>query len=155
MADLKGSEVEMVEFAFNLYGDEKAGKMDSTLLGKLLRACNLNPSNAELTKYGVAEKEGQKQFTLEECLKFYSDSKRDKKEQGCYEDFVECLKLYDKNENGKMMAAELSHSLLSLGEKLTDAQVEEVFEDCLPEENDDGEIEYDIFLRKMCGKPVQ
>lgn len=37
------------------------------------------------------------------------------KEQGCYEDFLECLKLYDKEENGTMMLAELQHCLLALG----------------------------------------
>lgn len=37
------------------------------------------------------------------------------KEQGGFEDFLECLKLYDKEENGKMMSAELAHTLLSLG----------------------------------------
>lgn len=44
-----------------------------------------------------------------------SEIKKEKKDQGCYEDFIECLKLYDKAENGKMAAAELSHSLLTLG----------------------------------------
>lgn len=34
---------------------------------------------------------------------------------GCYEDFVECLKLYDKEDNGLMQLGELHHSLLSLG----------------------------------------
>lgn len=37
------------------------------------------------------------------------------KEQGCYEDFIECLKLYDKREDGKMVLAELSYALLALG----------------------------------------
>lgn len=37
------------------------------------------------------------------------------KDQGCYEDFLECLKLYDKNENGLMLLAELQHNLLALG----------------------------------------
>jgi len=32
-----------------------------------------------------------------------------------YEDFVECLKLYDKQEDGTMLGAELTHILLSLG----------------------------------------
>jgi len=39
------------------------------------------------------------------------------KDMGCYEDFLECLKLYDKEENGTMLLAELSHSLLALGEQ--------------------------------------
>ena len=58
---------------------------------------------------------GEKFFNLEEVTHIYQDCKKNIKEQGCYEDFVECLKLYDKHENGKMQAAELSHSLLSLG----------------------------------------
>ena len=57
---------------------------------------------------------GEKKFTLEEFLPIFSQVKKDK-DQGCYEDFVECLKLYDKAENGTMLGAELSHTLLSLG----------------------------------------
>ena len=34
------------------------------------------------------------------------------KDTGAYEDFVECLKLYDKMENGTMMLGELEHILL-------------------------------------------
>lgn len=32
------------------------------------------------------------------------------------------------------------------GEKLSDPEVDKVFEDCLPEEDDDGMIEYDSKL---------
>lgn len=38
------------------------------------------------------------------------------KDVGSYEDFIECLKLYDKEENGTMIGAELEHSLKALGE---------------------------------------
>lgn len=53
-------------------------------------------------------------FQLEEFLPIYSQAKKDK-DQGQYEDFLECLKLYDKNENGLMLGAELTHTLLALG----------------------------------------
>lgn len=59
-----------------------------------------------------------------------------------------------------MMLAELTHALSALGkilkekkgwrssvfvsgEKLTEAQVDEVYEDCMPEEDDEGQIEYE------------
>lgn len=58
---------------------------------------------------------GVKLITVEELLPIIIQLKKEKKDQGCYEDFVECLKLYDKEENGKMLVGELSHSLLSLG----------------------------------------
>ena len=56
----------------------------------------------------------QKKLKLDEFLPIFSQVKKDK-DQGGFEDFMECLKLYDKAENGTMMAAELSHVLLSLG----------------------------------------
>ena len=51
---------------------------------------------------------------MEELLPIYSQVKKDK-DQGVFEDFVECLKLYDKQEDGTMLGAELMHILLSLG----------------------------------------
>lgn len=58
---------------------------------------------------------GEKVLKFDEFLPIYSQCKKDIKDQGCYEDFLELMKLYDKAENGKMLVGELSHSLLSLG----------------------------------------
>lgn len=55
---------------------------------------------------------------LDEIVPIIIELRKQKKDEGCYEDFVECLKLYDKNEDGHMMAAELSHMLLALGNVL-------------------------------------
>ena len=41
---------------------------------------------------------------------------KNSKDTGSFEDFIECLKLYDKMENGTMMLGELEHILLSLGQ---------------------------------------
>ncbi|XP_012237080.1 myosin light chain alkali isoform X4 [Bombus vosnesenskii] len=122
--------------------------LDAVNLGDVLRALNLNPTNASIEKLGGTKKKGEKLLKLDEFLPIYSQCKKDK-DQGCYEDFLECLKLYDKQENGTMMAAELSHTLLALGEKLTDAEVEEVLKDCMDPEDDEGFIPYDPFLKKM------
>merc|ERR1712012_564301 len=60
------------------------------------------------------------------------------KETGNLEDFVECLKLYDKMENGPMMWGELEHILLSLGEKLEREEVDILIKECCDPEDDDG-----------------
>lgn len=44
-------------------------------------------------------------------------------EQGTYADFVEGLKVFDKEECGKILSAELRHILLALGERLTADEV--------------------------------
>lgn len=85
---------------------------------------------------------GEKKLKVEEFLPIFSQVKKEK-EQGTFEDFLECLKLYDKEENGKMLAAELAHTLLTLGEKLSDPETEEVLADCMDKEDDDGFIPYE------------
>merc|ERR1712127_487648 len=72
---------------------------------------------------GGSKKKGDKKFKLDEFLPIFSDSKKDK-DMGTYEDFMECMKLYDKAENG-------------------------IMKDCGCEENEDGEILYSPFLKKL------
>ena len=54
-------------------------------------------------------------FLFSNWSKIYSDMKKSK-DLGSYEDFIEILKLYDKNLNGKMMLGELENILLTKGE---------------------------------------
>ncbi|XP_012549671.2 myosin light chain alkali isoform X2 [Bombyx mandarina] len=148
MSDLSKNDVERASFAFSIYDFEGKGKIDAFNLGDLLRALNSNPTLATIEKLGGTKKKGEKLLTLEEFLPIYSQAKKDK-DQGAYEDFLECLKLYDKNENGLMLGAELTHTLLALGEKLDDSEVAEVTKDCMDPEDDDGMIPYAAFLKKV------
>lgn len=58
---------------------------------------------------------GNKRVSFEEFLPIYL-SCRQKKEQGTMEDFVEGLRVFDKDGNGFINSAELRHVLTSLGE---------------------------------------
>merc|ERR1711909_8935 len=82
---------------------------------------------------GGTKKKGEKKFKLDEFLPIFSDVKKDK-DMGTYEDFMECMKLYDKSENGLMIGAELFHILVSLGERLTEQEADDILKDCCPEE---------------------
>ena len=57
---------------------------------------------------------GEKKIKADEFLPIYSQIKKEK-DVGTIEDFLECMKLYDKSDNGLMIYAELTHILLSLG----------------------------------------
>jgi Ca2+-binding EF-hand superfamily protein len=88
--------------------------MDMFYLADVLRGLNLNPTLKMVEKFGGAAKKGEKFINLNEFFPIYADVKKSK-DLGSFEDFIECLKLYDKHENGTMMLGELEHILLSLG----------------------------------------
>lgn len=154
MADkLKDQEIENAEFAFGIYDCDGTGKVDAYDIPDVLRALNLNPTLELCEKMGATKKRGEKKLTVEEFLPIYAQVKV-QKDQGSYEDFMECLKLYDKAENGTMLLAELEHSLKALGEKLSDDEVNELFADCMDPEDDEGMIFYAPFLQKMMNNPI-
>merc|ERR1712156_411083 len=58
---------------------------------------------------------------------------KDSKDQGGFHDFVEILKLYDKNDDNTMLAHELSRLLTNLGEKLTKEEAKSLMKElCEP-----------------------
>lgn len=121
-------------------------------MGDLLRSLDLRPTNAIVEKNGGTKKRGEKKLTIEEFLPIYSQVKKEK-ECGAFEDFVEGLKVYDKNENGSMMEAELAHVLLSLGEKLTDAECEEIMGCVSGGADEDGFIKYEQVIKRLMAGP--
>ncbi|PRD30081.1 UNVERIFIED_CONTAM: Mlc1 [Trichonephila clavipes] len=137
---------------FEVYDTTGEGKIDAIWLGSLLRALDLSITEETVAKQGGTKKEGEKMLTLEEFLPIYSSVKKSK-DMGQIEDLLEGLKVYDKNENGTMMAAELAHVLLSLGEKLNDKEVDEIFTACCPPEDEDGYIKYETFVRTILAGP--
>jgi len=152
MADLKPPEVEKARHHFDIYDFEGQSKVDYVNLGDLLRSLDLRPTQAMIEKSGGTKKKGEKFMTFEEFLPIYSQMKKEK-EVGAFEDFMEGLKVYDKSENGTMLAGELAHVLLSLGEKLNDPEVEEILKTCAGQEDEDGFIKYEAFIKSVMTGP--
>jgi Ca2+-binding EF-hand superfamily protein len=103
-------------------------------------------------KMGGTKKKNEKKLKVDEFLPIFSQVKKDK-DVGNMEDFMECLKLYDKSDNGTMMAGELSHILMALGERLEQGQVETIMKECCEPEDEDGFIPYAPFVKKLIAGP--
>jgi len=148
MADLSARDIEKAKFAFSIYDFQGNETMDAYYLGDCLRALNLNPTLAVLEKVGAKKMKKEKKMKLDEFLPVYSQIKKDK-DCGSYEDFVEVLKLYDKESNGMMLYAELEHILCALGERLEKPEVIPVLAETCPEEDEDGFIPYEPFIKAI------
>lgn len=149
MADLSARDIEKVKFAFSIYDFEGNDTMDAFYMGECLRALNLNPTLAVLEKLGLAKKKKEKKFKLDEFLPIYAQVKKDK-DAGSYEDFVEVLKLYDKENNGTILFAELEHILMSLGERMEKTDVAPILAALCDPEDEDGFIPFEPFVKRLC-----
>ncbi|KAL6622590.1 hypothetical protein ACP70R_032469 [Stipagrostis hirtigluma subsp. patula] len=63
------------------------------------------------------------------------------------EELREAFKVFDKDQNGFISGAELRHVMISLGEKLTDEEVEQMIREA--DLDGDGQVNYDEFVRMM------
>jgi len=146
---LKKKEIDAIEFAFDVYDFKGDGKVDAFYVGDLIRACNLNPTLKTITEIGGGDEKGKKFLSKADVFPMYKACK-DSKDQGGFHDFVEILKLYDKNGDDTMIGNELFRLLTNLGEKLTKVEAKSLMKELCEPEDDDGFMPFLPFLERMC-----
>jgi len=136
---------------FGLFDDVGDGAIDATQIGTVARAMGLKPTQAQVTKVVGQEykREGEKRVSFEEYLPIYEQLSKER-EVGSFADFMEGLRVFDKDESGKILVAELRHALLALGERLT---VEEADEIVAGVEDADGMVNYESFIKRVIAGP--
>merc|ERR1711997_534958 len=80
---------------------------------------------------------------------------KDSKDQGGFHDFVEILKLYDKNDDNTMLAHELFRLPTNLGEKLTKEEAKSLMKELCEPADDEGFMPFIPFLERMCAAEKQ
>ena len=81
---------------------------------------------------------------------FLSLMARKMKDTDTEEELIEAFKVFDRDGNGFISAAELRHVMTNLGEKLTDEEVDEMIREA--DVDGDGAINYQEFVRMMMAK---
>ena len=124
--------------AFSVYEKEDEGKISKKDLGILMRSLGQNPTEAELQDM-INEVDADRKGTIE-FHEFLSMMERKKDYIESEDEVLAAFRVFDDDGTGYVSADELREVLTSLGEKLTDEEVEELFSE--GEIDTDGLINY-------------
>ncbi|XP_076819280.1 myosin catalytic light chain, smooth muscle-like isoform X3 [Clavelina lepadiformis] len=148
MSNFSDSELAEYRDCFSLFDKTGDDKIMYHEVGECLRAFGQNPTNADVAKVlnnPSQEELNTKQVSFEEFLPMLAQIKRQAVPPNI-EDFIEGLRVFDKENNGTVMGAELRHVLVSLGEKLTEEEVEQLM---VGQEDTNGCVNYEEFSKYL------
>ncbi|CAL1294102.1 myosin-2 essential light chain-like [Argiope bruennichi] len=144
MAGFSDDQLTDFQDAFSLFDSRGDGKISISQLGDVLRALGQNPTEAEVKKCCHQLKPDER-IGFEVFLPILQTISKNRSTDTA-EDFIEGLRHFDKDGNGFISSAELRHLLTTLGEKLTDDEVEQLL---AGQEDSQGNVNYEDFVRMV------
>ncbi|CAG8053197.1 unnamed protein product [Penicillium olsonii] len=134
--------------AFSLFDKDGDGQITTKELGTVMRSLGQNPSESELQDM-INEVDADNNGTID-FPEFLTMMARKMKDTDSEEEIREAFKVFDRDNNGFISAAELRHVMTSIGEKLTDDEVDEMIREA--DQDGDGRIDYNEFVQLMMQK---
>ena len=98
-----------------VYDWDMKGELDMYYFMDIFYALGFNIIKKVCVKYGQMEEPEKKYMKFDAVVDLMKKAIKEPENQGTYLDYCELCKLYDKNENGTIMLAELSNFLSCLG----------------------------------------
>ena len=136
----------------DIYDWDGKGELDLFFLGDIMYAMGYNTTKKVCVGLGQTDEEGKKFAKFDDVVSKVEEALKTPDSQGTYADYVELLKLYDKNQNGTMMLAELDNILCNLGDEIPKEDVQKMFAEICDPEDEDGLFPYMSFLDRLTGK---
>lgn len=132
-----------IKDAFALFDKRGNGRIPPEALGDLLRAVGQNPTLGEIDEL---ERSLSGDFDFETFLKIVNRPDGFKS-LGEPEDYIRGFQVFDKDGTGYIGVGELRYILTSLGEKLTDAEMDDVLKGV--NVTRDGNVNYIEFVKSV------
>ncbi|RUS74453.1 hypothetical protein EGW08_017791 [Elysia chlorotica] len=130
-----------IQETFNLFDTRGDNKIAASQLGDVLRALHQNPTEQEIRKCGYSQNPDAR-ISFETFFPILQTISKNRVVPSL-EDFVEGFRVFDKDQNGTISSAELRHILTSLGEVMTDEEVDQLVGNI---EDAQGNINYEEFI---------
>jgi len=131
---------EDIREAFSLYDKKGTGTIDQADLGDLLRALGQNPTQKEVGELCRSAPPTIDFNTFKKIL----ERPNGYAPAGTVDEFIRGLSVFDKDGSGRIGAGEMRYVLTSLGERLTNEEVDELLRGVRQEP--DGSINYREFV---------
>jgi len=121
----RNNDRDWLEESFVIYDTVGDHKIEIVLLGDVLRGLGLNPTEGEVQKIiKELESSGSLRISFEEFLPIYESlSTRGEGRGKGTVDFLECFRVFDREQNGTISIGELQHVMTTLGEGLTTDEI--------------------------------
>jgi len=133
--------------AFALFDKDGDGTITTKELGEMMRSLGQSPTEAELRDM-INEVDEDGNGTIE-FNEFRAMMERKTRDADPEDELREAFKLFDKDGSGTISTSELREVMKSLGEQLTNGEVEEMMREA--DVDGDGQIDFNEFVKMMGG----
>eukprot|EP00928_Gymnodinium_smaydae_P090485 TRINITY_DN74279_c0_g1_i1.p1 TRINITY_DN74279_c0_g1~~TRINITY_DN74279_c0_g1_i1.p1 ORF type:complete len:150 (-),score=52.92 TRINITY_DN74279_c0_g1_i1:65-514(-) len=149
MADqLTEEEISEFKEAFSLFDKDKSGNISASELGQVMKQLGQSATQAEVkAMVDEIDADGSGEIDFPEFLSLMA---RKMKDTSTEEEIIEAFRVFDKDHTGYIARPEFRKVLLEYGEKLTDAEADEIEKDADPD--GDGKINYEELVKMMMAK---
>jgi len=132
---------------FSLFDKVGDNNIEVSQMGDVMRAFGINPTNAQIKKAqdSIDPKDPKKRIGFNRFMPVFETVKKESKPM-TDADYVEGMKVFDRDLVGYLNSGELRHLLTFMGEKLTDDEVDQIFQGL---EDDNGNVQYDELIRRL------
>jgi len=146
---LSDEEMQAFKDVFALFDKDSSGTITAQELGEIMKSLGQNPSDSELQDMiNEVDVDHSGSIDFDEFLKMMSTTV---KAQDFAHETRAAFNVFDKDGSGTISADELRQVMKSLGENLTDEEIDEMIKEADKDQN--GTIDYEEFVQLLSPKP--